>query len=137
MTDSAGINAGTGNALTDWEHTQQSIGKILTTPIGSRVMRRTFGSNLPDLIDAKLTPANVLRVYSASAEAIIKWEPRFRMSAGRVLRAGYAEIVGSKAKTASPGGVLSLEIYGTYYPRGHLGDYSIAQSATARVVFER
>ena len=124
MADSTGLNARTGAALSDWGHVEQSIRKILTTPIGARVMRRTFGSDLPDLIDAKMTAANILKVYSAAALAILRWEPRFRMMAGRIA-------------TADVSGRLAIEIYGTYYPRGHLGDYSVAEGASARVVYER
>ncbi|MGJ7040505.1 GPW/gp25 family protein [Shinella sp. BE166] len=124
MADSTGVNAATGAALTGWQHVQQSIKKILTTPIGSRVMRREFGSDLPDLVDTKMIQRNVLAVYSAAATAIARWEPRFRMRGGAVER-------------AEPTGVLALVIYGTYFPRGHLGDYSVAEDATARVVFER
>ena len=124
MADSTGVNAATGAALTGWAHVQQSISKILRTPIGSRVMRRDFGSDLPDLVDAKMTQRNVLAVYSATASAIARWEPRFRMRGGAV-------------SAAEPTGILALNIYGTYYPRGHLGDYTVAEDATARVVFER
>ena len=124
MADSTGVNAATGAALTGWAHVQQSIKKILTTPIGSRVMRREFGSDLPDLVDTKMIQRNVLAVCSAAATAIARWEPRFRMRGGAVER-------------AEPTGVLALVIYGTYFPRGHLGDYSVAEDATARVVFER
>lgn len=121
MADSTGVSAAGGGYLSDWEHVQQSIGIILTTPLGSRVMRRDFGSLLHDYIDAKMSPRNVLGVYSASALAIAKWEPRFVMTRGAI-------------KDARPQGVLSIEIFGTYYPRGHLGDYSIAEDASVRVI---
>jgi uncharacterized protein len=124
MAESQGTHARTGEALSDWQSVEQSIRKILTTPIGARVMRRTFGSDLPDLVDRKMIPANILKVYSAAASAILKWEPRFRMTAGRLV-------------TANESGQLQLEIYGTYYPRGHLGDYSVAENASTRVVYER
>lgn len=124
MADSTGLNARTGEPLSDWGHVEQSIRKILTTPIGSRVMRRTFGSDLPDLVDRKMTAANILKVYSAAALVILRWEPRFRMSAGRIVKADAT-------------GRLAIEIYGTYYPRGHLGDYSVAENASTRVVYER
>ncbi|SPX13597.1 Baseplate assembly protein W [Escherichia coli] len=41
---------GTGN-LNDMEHLKQSVRDILTTPLASRVMRREYGSLVPDLID--------------------------------------------------------------------------------------
>lgn len=121
MADSTGIDAQTGKPLSDWEHVQQSIAKILTTPIGTRVMRRDFGSDIPNLVDAKMIPKNILLLYSAAALAIERWEPRFRMSAGNVAR-------------LSADGVIALNIYGIYYPRGHLGDYSIAETKSARVI---
>ncbi|WHA40919.1 GPW/gp25 family protein [Agrobacterium larrymoorei] len=121
MPSSTGVNAVTGAPLSDWDHTQQSIRKILMTPIGSRVMRRDFGSELPDLIDAKMTPRNILKLYSAAATAIQTWEPRFRMRFGKVTRADAT-------------GALSLEIFGIYYPLGHRGDYSIAEDQSVRVV---
>ncbi|WFS02774.1 GPW/gp25 family protein [Rhizobium tumorigenes] len=123
MASSSGVNAMTGATLTDWDHVKQSINKILTTPIGSRVMRRTFGSDIPDMVDTKITRRNVLAIYSAASSAISKWEPRFRMRSGSVTRAGAD-------------GVLSLSIYGTYYPRGHLGDFTVAENASVRVVFK-
>jgi len=124
MADSTGLSERAGSPLSDWPHVEQSIRKILTTPIGSRVMRRTFGSDLPDLVDRKMIPANILKVYSASARAILDWEPRFRMTAGRIV-------------DATPGGRLAIEIFGTYYPRGHLGDYTVAENVSTRVVYER
>ncbi|MBN9056782.1 MAG: GPW/gp25 family protein [Rhizobiales bacterium] len=120
MRDSAGISAVTGRPLTDWEHTDQSIGKIIQTAVGSRVMRRTFGSDLPDLVDSKTIRKNILAVYSAAAAAIDTWEPRFRM------RTGAVRSVGADGK-------IGLVISGTYFPRGHLGDYSVAEDRTARV----
>lgn len=124
MADSTGLSATSGAALSDWPHVAQSIQKILTTPIGSRVMRRDFGSDLPDLVDAKMTAANILKVYSAAAQAILKWEPRFRMRAGRLV-------------TATADGRLAIEIFGMYYPRGHLGDYTTAQGVSTRVIYDR
>lgn len=124
MADSTGVNAETGKVLTDWEHVQQSIRIILTTPIGSRVMRRDFGSNLPDLIDRKLTPRGVLAIYSATALALIRWEPRF-------------QIFKAAITTADQNGHIHLALYGTYFPRGHLGDYSVAKDKSMRVEIKK
>ncbi len=73
-----GMHATTGTPLADIEHIRQSIGKILTTPIGSRVMRRQFGSLLPELIDAPINARTRLQCMAASATAIIRWESRVR-----------------------------------------------------------
>jgi phage baseplate assembly protein W len=124
MADSIGVNAETGAPLTDWEHTQQSITKILTTRVGSRVMRREFGSELLELIDRKMTQRNILAVFGEIALALLRWEPRFRVHRVRVV-------------DLTSTGQANFELYGTYYPRGHLGDYSIMQDASVRVVAEQ
>lgn len=76
-----GLNKTNGEGIEALEnHVRQSIGDILTTPIGSRVMRRAYGSVIPDLIDAPLNQTTLLRLYAASAGAIMRWEPRFQIS---------------------------------------------------------
>lgn len=74
-----GMNAHTGSALSGVEHIRQSMADILTTPIGSRVMRRDYGSLLPELIDQPLNGPTALRAYSATVVALMKWEPRIRV----------------------------------------------------------
>jgi phage baseplate assembly protein W len=78
-----GMNAQTGRRLEGLEHLRQSVRDILTTPIGSRVMRREYGSLLPELIDQPLNDATLLRAYSAIIIALIRWEPRLRITAIR------------------------------------------------------
>lgn len=117
MADSAGLDRTTGEPLTDWGHVRQSIATILTTPLGSRVMRRDFGSEVPDLIDQATTPRNILRVYAAAYVALAKWEPRFKLTALLLRDAG-------------PDGRVSLTIAGQYMPRGHLGDTTVADTVT-------
>ncbi|WP_295548603.1 GPW/gp25 family protein [uncultured Pseudacidovorax sp.] len=74
-----GVSNLTGRRLTRRDHISQSIGDILTTPIGERLMRRNYGSFIPQLLDHPATPANRLRLIAATAQAIIKWEPRTRV----------------------------------------------------------
>lgn len=74
------MNAATGKGLDILPHIRQSIHKIITTPIGSRVMRRPFGSIIPELIDSPINPRTRLLVMAATATAVIKWEPRIRPS---------------------------------------------------------
>ncbi len=71
-----GMNHSTGRAMDETEHIRQSVGDILGTPLGSRVMRRDYGSLLPDLIDHPGNAANRLRLMNATVMAIIRWEPR-------------------------------------------------------------
>jgi phage baseplate assembly protein W len=72
------MDAQTGKTLDLLLHIRQSIGKILTTPIGARVMRRDFGSVLPDLVDAPINARTRLHVMAATATAVVKWEKRIR-----------------------------------------------------------
>lgn len=75
-----GLNALTGQQISDLDHIRQSIGKVLGTPIGSRVMRRDFGSLIPDLIDQPLNGKTRMQLMAASAMAISAWEPRIALS---------------------------------------------------------
>ncbi|WP_313314552.1 GPW/gp25 family protein [Stutzerimonas nitrititolerans] len=75
-----GMSSRTGRTLSESAHLAQSIADILTTPIGSRVMRREYGSLLPDLIDAPSNDATRLLAYAAVAMALMRWEPRIRLS---------------------------------------------------------
>lgn len=76
----SGMNATTGRALDDLPHIRQSISDILTTPIGSRVMRRDYGSMIPALIDQPAHPANRLRLMAATVMAVARWEPRVALT---------------------------------------------------------
>lgn len=70
------MNETTGGQLNALAHLRQSIRRILTTPLGSRVMRRDFGSLLPELIDQPLNPVTRQRVLAATVDALRRWEPR-------------------------------------------------------------
>ena len=60
-------------------HLVQSIGDILTTPIGTRVGRRNYGSILPNLVDQPDNPMNRIRCFAAAAGALMRWEPRVKI----------------------------------------------------------
>lgn len=74
-----GMDATTGGVIDGADHLGQSIGDILTTPLNSRVMRRDYGSLLPELIDAPFNDATRTLLYGATAEALMRWEPRIRI----------------------------------------------------------
>lgn len=74
-----GMDRNTGKPIADVAHIAQSIGDILTTPIGSRVMRREYGSRLFELIDAPMNALTRLMLIAASAGAIRRWEPRIKL----------------------------------------------------------
>lgn len=74
----SGMNRQTGKIiLSDKEHTLQSIDDIITTPKGSRVMNRKYGSDLFELID---DPVNKkIDIYAAVAQSLDEFEPRFEL----------------------------------------------------------
>jgi phage baseplate assembly protein W len=74
-----GMSRTTGKYLDDLEHLKQSIIDILTTPVGSRVMRREYGSNLFYLVDRPVNREFLQQIYAAVAEALERWEPRLSL----------------------------------------------------------
>lgn len=60
-----GMNRETGEALNDLDHIRQSVRDILLTPLGSRVMRRKYGSLLSALIDQPQNETLRLQIMSA------------------------------------------------------------------------
>lgn len=87
-----GMDQNLGGRMDDDAHLAQSIAILLTTPIGSRVMRRDYGSVLPSLIDQPATPVTLMRWFAAIALALLRWEPRVRLRQVR-LEASPAEAV--------------------------------------------
>ena len=75
-----GTDAHTGKPLSGTAHLVQSISDILTTPVGSRVMRRDYGSLLPRLIDQPFHAATRIRLVAAIATALMRWEPRLQIT---------------------------------------------------------
>ena len=74
------MSRNTGLSLSsEADQIRQSIQDILTTPIGSRVMRRTYGSLLPIMIDAPFNEITRLQLYAATATALIQWENRINL----------------------------------------------------------
>ncbi|AXG42673.1 baseplate assembly protein [Photorhabdus laumondii subsp. laumondii] len=87
-----GMNKQTGRSMTDIEHVRQSITDILMTAINTRVMRRDYGSLLPALIDQPQNPALRLKIMSACYMAILRWEPRVRLTTITFQRAEAGEM---------------------------------------------
>lgn len=108
---SIGMNRASGLAILDTDHISQSIADILITPVGSRVMRRAYGSLLSELIDQPQNPALRLQIMAASYSAILRWEPRVRLTGitfettidGKMV----VDITGTRSDSAAP---LSLTI---------------------------
>lgn len=83
-----GMNAANGRAISATDHIIQSVRDILLTPVGSRVMRRDYGSELFYLIDMPQHQATRLRLMAATVQALINWEPRITITRVDVLGGG-------------------------------------------------
>jgi phage baseplate assembly protein W len=100
-----GLDNQTGKTMSGLAHLKQSIMDILLTPLGTRVMRRQYGSRLFELIDAPMNGATIIDIVAATAEALATWEPRIAVE--RV-------VLDEVAST----GRIGLTLYGKYLPDG-------------------
>ena len=100
-----GLNSHKGKRLDGLSHLHQSIRDILTTRRGTRVMRRDYGSRLPELVDNPITPRLAMELYAATAEALQKWEPRLRLTRVRIVEAVAGRVM--------------LDLEGVYLPDGN------------------
>lgn len=78
MSSYIGMNAETGRAIMGNDHLRQSVADVLTTPIGSMITLREYGSYNMELIDRPMTPALRLQIIASSIMALLRWEPRAR-----------------------------------------------------------
>ena len=74
-----GVNNRTGKRLSGVAHLRQSVSDILTTPIGSRVLVRDYGSDLFSLVDNPRDDLTRLQIIAASATALAQWETRLQV----------------------------------------------------------
>lgn len=113
-----GTDARTGELLTGWAHCRQSLGHVLTTVIGSIVMARDYGSAALALQDRNATPMRIMQIYAGIAAAIRAHEPGYRLRTVQLVRYGAD-------------GAFAFLLSGIFYPRGHLGDYSVSEEREA------
>ena len=101
-----GMDARTGKPIGGLAHLRQSVQDILTTPVGSRIMRRDYGSTLFQLVDRPTTPELLAEIYAAAIDALAKWEPRL-------------DVTAVSADASNPAsGRLSINIEGRYLLNG-------------------
>jgi len=93
-----GMDAASGAAIEGDAWLAQAAADVLFTPIGTRVMRRDYGSLLPALLDQPLNDATLLQIYAASAGALRRWLPELAITRCRLVKGA--------------GGTASLEIDG-------------------------
>ncbi|MFP3016328.1 MAG: GPW/gp25 family protein [Wolbachia sp.] len=99
-----GMSATSGKELEGLDHLRQSIIDILTTPINNRIMRRDYGSRLFELVDKPVNRDLTLEIYAATAEALEKWEKRFKLKKVKI--------------TEVKEGKVKLDLEGLYLPNG-------------------
>ncbi|KAA6405667.1 GPW/gp25 family protein [Candidatus Tokpelaia sp.] len=116
-----GVSAKTGQLIYDWEHCLQSIDKCLTTRIGSRVLRRHLGADVPAYIDANGDENTIMHLFQAITQALddpVGGEPGFSLQKIEMVQAGRD-------------GAYHFVMNGIFYPNGHLGDWSLKQEKVA------
>ncbi|WP_313539745.1 GPW/gp25 family protein [Sphingomonas sp.] len=120
------MNAATGKPLEGEAHLAQSVARILSTPIGSRVGRRDFGSLLPELVDQPANPASRIRIFAATALALKRWEPRIKVTrvALEQPQPGVAIVVVEGTRTDSPRATLRTRLTVPLASRGGLTVYA-------------
>lgn len=119
---SYGLNRFTGQPLSGWEHTLQSVDVIFETEIGERIMLEHFGGGLRRLLGRKLTPGILALASAIFALAITIWEPRLRVVRVRV----------APSVEEFRAGVVTFVMEVVYRPKGHLGD--LTEEPTLRLV---
>ena len=82
-----GMSRQTGKVIEGLDHIRQSIADILSTRKGERIMLPEYGSDLPDVIDAPMNAGAAVDAFMAVAEALNRWEPRFRLERIRMTEA--------------------------------------------------
>lgn len=100
-----------GAILSGWLFVQEQIATILTQPFFERVMRPYVGTNAWRLIGELANRQTAQRFRWAVALAVELFVPNFKL-----VRIDWVDV--------SRSGDTGWRIDGTYYPRGHLGDYS-------------
>ena len=124
----AGLDRQTGRLIDGWPHVVQSIMVIFTTGFGERMLRRWFGSSVPQLLGNSLTETTVVSFFAAIVTSLevrerdtgLPREPRFRITKITPLKVDRS-------------GNLSIQISGIYMPRGHLGDFTPEDSRSITI----
>lgn len=94
------MDKNTGRLIGDYTHTKQCIYDRLTTPKGSRVTNRKYGSKFFKLIDKPMNEALKMEYFVAAVEAVDD-EKRFKLE--------KIEIKGKPGK-------IKIDLFGEYIP---------------------
>ena len=104
-----GMNRRTGRWISGWDHTSQSLDDVVTTPLGSRVLRRMYGAEDDALVDKPASPKGLAPAVMAVAIPVHRWEPRVRLRNVTIA-------------AASGAGRIALAMRLLYQPRALFGD---------------
>jgi phage baseplate assembly protein W len=132
-----GIDRFTGKILQGWEHVEQSMEIIFSTPYHERVLRRWVGSFVPHILGESAVERIITRFFWAIITAIDLWEPDFRIK--------QIYFMGDNTPNSNPlpagttvnllrQGDVSFRTEGVFYPRGHLGDFTPYERHAAGLV---
>lgn len=97
------IDRFTGDYITGWPRCRQSIATILTTRIGTRVLRRWWGSDFINAMDKPSVREVLMDSIVSAIEAINAYEPEFFVSSIRFENLGVE-------------GSPTITVDGTYLP---------------------
>lgn len=111
----SGLSRTLGTALDEAAHLAQSVADILCTPLGSRVMRRDYGSTLFELVDAPFNAVTRMRLIAATADALRRWEPRLlirsiRVDSGSAPGEVILSLDGARVDASQPNALVNLTI---------------------------
>lgn len=115
-----GMDRRTGKMLIGWDHVVQSLEVMFVTPYHQRPLRRWVGTLIPHLLGDNATMRTVARFYWAVITAIDLWEPNFRIQKVNVDQRGDNTSLTSAEELRA--GHMTLQTFGVYRPRAHLGD---------------
>jgi phage baseplate assembly protein W len=132
-----GMNKYTGKICQSWEHVEQSMSTIFSTPFHERVLRRWVGSFVPSLLGENYIARIILRFYWALASAIDLWEPDFRITQVQYMGdalAGWSPLPLASADELIRQGQAIFRNMGVWRPRAHLGDVTPYQQKNIEMV---
>lgn len=75
-----GMDRHTGKVCQGVDHLKQSIDDILSTPLGTLIGARAYGSLVPAQLDQPANDLGRTRIFAAAALALLRLEPRARVS---------------------------------------------------------
>ena len=116
----AGMDRNTGRWAGGWSHTSQSLGDVLATPLGSRVLRRMYGAADDTIQDQPIHAGQLTPAVMAVAVPVARWEPRVLLQNVRIA-------------SASVLGKLGLGLIVVWRPRALFGDMRPAGERKADV----